>query len=108
MALIYNSTRTLVWREIEPDDNLGGCWTQFMVFMLLAYIYTLPNSALAFFHSVPQLLAIIRTKSGGRLSIVSQEGTCMVLLWWEYPYWVRFYSGWISGVICLVSVVPAL
>lgn len=63
-VLIYTSIRTLLWREIDPDDDLGGCWTQIIVRTLLAYIYTLLNFALAFFHFVPQLLAFLRTKSG--------------------------------------------
>jgi hypothetical protein len=69
-VLIYTSTCALLWREIDPDDDLGGCWTQIIVRILLAYIYTLLNFALSFFHFVPQLLAILRTKSGGGLSIL--------------------------------------
>jgi hypothetical protein len=69
--LIYTSIRALLWREIDPDDDLGGCWTQIIVLALFAYIYTFLNFALAFFHFVPQFLAILRTKSGGGLSILS-------------------------------------
>jgi hypothetical protein len=70
-VLIYTSIRAVLWREIDPDDDLSGCWTQIIVLALLAFIYTFLNFALAFFHFVPQFLAILRTKSGGGLSILS-------------------------------------
>jgi uncharacterized protein with PQ loop repeat len=46
----------------------------------LAYIYTLLNFALAFFHFIHQLLAILRTKSGEELSIVSLGTQISILL----------------------------
>jgi hypothetical protein len=79
-VLIYASIRALLWREIDPDDDLGGCWTQIIIHILLAYIYTLLNFTLAFVHFVPQLLAILRTKAGEGLSIVSLGTQILTLI----------------------------
>jgi hypothetical protein len=79
-VLTYTSACALLWREIDPDDDLGRCWTQIIVRMFLAYIYTLLDFALAFFRFVPQLLAILRTTSGGGLSIASLGTQILTLL----------------------------
>ncbi|KAE9363309.1 hypothetical protein N431DRAFT_475466 [Stipitochalara longipes BDJ] len=71
IVLFYSSCATLLTREIDPDEDLAGCWRQIFISCLSSYIYTLLNFTLSITHFIPQLLAILRTKSGSGLSIIS-------------------------------------
>jgi hypothetical protein len=71
ILLFYASTSILLEQEIDPDDDLAGCCRQIFLHCLSAYSYTLLNFTLSITRFVPQLLAILRTKAGEGLSIIS-------------------------------------
>ena len=71
IVLLYTSTSTLLTREIDPDDDLAGCWRQILFSCLSSFIYTILNFTLSVTHLIPQLLIVLRNKSGSGLSIIS-------------------------------------
>jgi hypothetical protein len=70
-AILHTSTSTLLAREIDPDEDLAGCWRQILFSCLSAYIYTILNFTLSVTHIIPQLLVVLCNKSGSGLSIIS-------------------------------------
>src|SRR3981081_3938310 len=71
ILLFYTSITTLLTREIDPDNDLAGCWRQIFFSCFSAYVYTLINFTLSITHFIPQLVIISRTKSGEGWSILS-------------------------------------
>jgi hypothetical protein len=70
-AILSTSTSSLLAREIDPDEDLAGCWRQILFSCLSAYIYTILNFTLSVTHIIPQLLVVLCNKSGSGLSIIS-------------------------------------
>jgi hypothetical protein len=93
MLLFTTASYTLLTKDADPDDDLSGCWRQLLLAWISSYVYTLIDFTLSITHFVPQLVAILRTKSGQELSILSLGLEIPTLLLLAFAMGERFEHG---------------